>query len=174
MRPTATTAARVSARISCRLAIAAWLACALAVGNAAAAPPAEATAAVRPPTGPADLPDELPGRWRISLCVSDSNDHAWIRFENPENGSIRSIGRYHLLVGGWFDRAHLRWNYAPTLRTGLHMDREQGREADLADGSEILRTAWVENPRIYVARGPRGHALVRNNCATYARDAWHF
>jgi hypothetical protein len=87
---------------------------------------------------------------------------------------VRSIGRFHLLVGCWFDREHLRWNYLPTFRTGLYMDREQGREPELADGSEILRTAWVDNPRIYVARGPRGHALVRNNCATYARDAWHF
>jgi len=130
--------------------------------------------AVRRPIGPADLPEQLPGRWQISLCVSDDNGHAWIRFQNAETGEIRSIGRFHLLVGGWFDRGRLRWNYLPTFRTGLYMDREQRREPELADGSEILRTAWVENPRVYIASGVRGHALVRNNCVTYARDAWRF
>lgn len=129
---------------------------------------------VRRPTGPEDLPEQLPGRWQISLCVSDDNGHAWIRFQNAETGEIRSIGRFHLLVGGWFDRGRLHWNYLPTFRTGLYMDREQRREPELADGSETLRTAWVENPKIYVASGVRGHALVRNNCVTYARDAWRY
>jgi hypothetical protein len=130
--------------------------------------------AIRAPVGPADLPESLPGRWKISLCVSDDNGHAWIRFENPETGDVRSIGRFHLLVGGWFEPQRFRWNYPPTFRTGLYMDREQRREPELADGSEILRTAWVDNPQLYVGGGPRGHAIVRNNCATYARDAWHF
>lgn len=144
------------------------------IAGETAAGTANETSEVRPPVGPGDLPEMLPGRWKIALCVSDDNDHAWIRFENPETGSVRSIGRFHLLVGGWFDPRRMRWNYLPTFRTGLYMDREQRREGELADGSEILRSAWVENPQLFVGGGARGHAIVRNNCATYARDAWHF
>jgi hypothetical protein len=143
----------------------------------AAGPPADRAAqgpAISRPIGPDELPEILPGRWKISLCVSEDNAHAWIRLENPETGAIRSIGRYHLLVGGWFDFKHVRWNYPPTFRTGVYMDREQSREAALADGNEILRTAWVERPTLFVGESARGHAIVRNNCATYARDAWHF
>jgi hypothetical protein len=124
------------------------------------APHASLTA-IRRPVGPDDLPDRLAGRWRISLCVSDDNGHAWIRFENADSGDVRSVGRYHLLVGGWFDRGKRRWNYLPTFRTGLHMDREQRREPDLVDGSEMLRTAWVEDPPLFVG-GDRGTSIPAN------------
>ena len=137
-------------------------------------PPVDVRTEVRRPVGPDDLPQSLPGRWEISLCVADDNGHAWIRFENLDTGEVRSISRFHVLVGGWFDRKEFRWNYAPTFRTGLHMDREQRREPDVADGSEILRTTVVEDPQVFVGKRARGHALVRNNCATYARDAWYF
>lgn len=120
----------------------------------------------------------LPGRWLVSLCVSRNRGHTWIRFENVETGEVRSISRFHLFVGGWFDRERGRWNYGPTWRTGLHMDRDQRYEADIADGGGaggiILLFTYIDDPPIYVGGGVTGHGVVRNNCVSYTRDAWYF
>ena len=129
---------------------------------------------VRQPTGPDELPQVLPGRWLVSLCASRNRGHTWIRFENMETGEVRSISRFHLLVGGWFDRDRLRWNYGPTWRTGLHMDRDQRFEADIQDGGIILLFTYLDDPPIYFGGGATGHGVVRNNCVSYTRDAWYF
>jgi hypothetical protein len=140
----------------------------------AAEPPAVAPLSeVRQPLGPAEIPEMLPGRWRASLCIAENNGHAWIRLENCETDEVRTIGRYHLLVGGWFDREHFRWNYPPTFRTGLYMDREQKAEFEQTADECILVTQVVEDPRLLVNDRTRGHGMVRNNCVTYARDIWY-
>lgn len=129
---------------------------------------------VRPPIGPEELPHALPGRWLVSLCASRNHGHTWIRFENVETGEVRSISRFHILVGGWFDRNRMRWHYPPTWRTGLSMDRDQRYEEHVQEGGIILLFAYVEDPPIFIGSGPYGHGVVRNNCVTYTRDAWYF
>jgi len=152
---------------------AAVLGCA-AAGVCAAEPVADSPQAeIREPLGPAEIPESLPGLWRASLCIAENNGHAWIRLENCETGEVRTIGRYHLLVGGWFDRERFRWNYPPTFRTGLYMDREQKAEFLQTADECILVTQEVENPRLQVNGRSRGHGMVRNNCVTYARDIWY-
>jgi hypothetical protein len=136
---------------------------------------AQPSARIRRPLGPDELPDYLPGRWKVSLCISTDPDHAWIRFENVETGEVRSVSRFHLLVGGWFDAKHLHWNYGLTTRTGVYMDREQSLEEKLGQGYYRMLSAYVDNPRILKGEHEgRGHGVVKNNCVTYTRDAWHF
>jgi hypothetical protein len=109
----------------------------------------------------------------VSLCIAENNGHAWIRLEHCETGEVRTIGRYHLLVGGWFDREHFRWNYPPTFRTGLHMDREQKFEFEDTAADAVLLTETVDDPHLRVRGRTTGHGMVRNNCVTYTRDAWY-
>jgi hypothetical protein len=129
---------------------------------------------VRKPTPPDELPDYLPGRWKVSLCVSRNPSHAWIRFQNIETGEVRTISRYHLLVGGWFDFKEFRWNYGLTTRTGVYMDREQPLEDKVQQGKCLLLSTVVDDPKIYRGESASGHGLVVNNCVTYTRDAWEF
>lgn len=138
------------------------------------APPPRQEASIRRPIGPGAIPQTLPGRWLISLCVSADHGHAWIRYENVETGQVRSISRFHMLVGGWFDREQGRWHYPPTLTWGLSMDRDQRYEQEIRDGGVILLFTYLEDPPVYFGNGPYGHGVVRNNCVTYSRDAWHF
>ena len=128
---------------------------------------------VRKPTGPDELPQSLPGRWKASLCISEKHNHAWIRFESPETGEVRSVSRFHLLVGAWFDADRFRFNYGPTTRAGVYMDREQGLEEGIREGKYVLVSAYVENPVIYRGENEgRGHGVIQNNCCTYTRDCW--
>jgi hypothetical protein len=130
--------------------------------------------AIRKPTGPAELPQSLPGRWKASLCISEMHNHAWIRFENPESGEVRTVSRFHLLVGAWFDAERFRWNYGPTTRAGVYTDREQSLEKGIAEGKYVLVSAYVENPVIYRGENEgRGHGMIQNNCCTYTRDCWY-
>lgn len=129
---------------------------------------------MRQPIGPEEFPERLPGQWLLSLCVSRDHAHAWLRFENVETGEVRSISRYHLFVGGWFDRGRMQWVYPPTFRTGLSMDRDQRYEADVLEGGTLLAYRYVNDPPIFLGSGPYGHGVIRNNCVTYARDAWYF
>ena len=129
---------------------------------------------VRPPIGPDDLPETLPGRWKVSLCVMVQPGHAWIRFENVETGEVRSISRFHLFVGAWFDEENWKWHYAPTTRTGVYMDREQSIHTKYPKDRWLLLSAYVDNPKIYKGENTHGHGMARNNCVTYTRDAWYF
>ena len=147
--------------------------------QANAAPPAvsveQTKAEIKKPIGPDDLPHHLPGRWKVSLCVCARPSHAWIRYQNLDTGEIRSIGRYHVLVGGWFDGGRIRYHYAPTWRPGLYMDREQRYEDQVRKGKCLLLSVYQDDPQIFLGEiGSHGYGLVVNNCATYARDAWHF
>jgi hypothetical protein len=130
---------------------------------------------LRKPLGPAELPEMLPGRWKVSLCVLSPPGHAWIRYENVATGEVRSISRFHLLVGGWFDDKQFQWNYGPTVKTGVSMDREQSIEHKYARDRYLLLSTYLDNPRIYKGdHNGRGHGMAVNNCATYTRDAWYF
>jgi hypothetical protein len=142
--------------------------------EAADRPAEQPPRSIRQPIGPDQFPERLSGRWLLSLCVSQDHAHAWIRFENVETGELRSISRYHMLVGGWFDRRQMRWIYPPTVRPGLSMDRDQRYEEDVLQGGTLLAFRYVDDPPIFIGGGPYGHGVIRNNCVTYARDAWYF
>lgn len=130
---------------------------------------------VRKPLGPDELPDSLPGRWKVSLCVMVKPAHAWIRYENVETGEVRSISRFHLLVGGWYDKKEKQWNYGLTTKTGVYMDREQSIEHKYPQSRFLLLSSYVDNPKIYKGdHKGRGHGMAVNNCVTYTRDAWYF
>lgn len=129
---------------------------------------------VRSPLGPDELPESLPGRWQVSLCLNTEHSHAWIRFQNLETGEVRTVSRFHLLVGGWFDARELHWNYGVTTQTGVYMDREQSLEKGVREGKYVLLTSTVENPRIFKGENDgHGHGVKTNNCVTYSRDAWY-
>lgn len=128
---------------------------------------------VHRPLGPDKIPDSLPGRWKVSLCIT-TRGHCWIRYENVETGEIHSVSRYHLLVGGWPDPKRFRWHYPPTTKTGLYMDREQSIEHRRKDDQYLLLSTVIDDPVIYKGEDARGHGMIVNNCVTHTRDAWHF
>lgn len=144
-----------------------------AVIQAAAANAPATQRPIRKPTGPDELPQSLPGRWKASLCISEKHNHAWIRFENVETGEVRSVSRFHLLVGGWFDAKKFHWNYGLTTHAGVYMDREQSLEEGIDEGKYVLVSAYVDNPVIYRGENEgHGHGVIQNNCCTYTRDCW--
>lgn len=123
--------------------------------------------------GPDALPACLPGLWRVSLCASW--EHNWIRLENMETGELHTLGRYFQGTGAEFDRrtGQQVWPAAPACGVIWDMDLKFHRGVR-ADG-RVLRTCDVRNPRIYRGHANGyGHGVIRLNCVTYARDAWHF
>jgi hypothetical protein len=123
--------------------------------------------------GPSELPGQLAGTWEISLCVGDS--HAWIRFQNIENGEVHTCGRYGKGFGGVTDKSSgvSIWPSAPA--GGVVWDMDLLYEQGIRNDKRVLRVVQVANPIVY--RGPfngYGHCGVRMNCTTYARDAWWF
>lgn len=128
---------------------------------------------IRAPLKPDELPTRLPGVWKVSLCINDT--HAWLRFENQENGTVRSFGRYQRGVGGWWDEEKQRWLYPHAPVAGVYCDMEQKYEPDVRAGKSLLLSVLVKNPKIYRGIGDGfGHGWVRNNCITFARDAWYY
>lgn len=139
------------------------LACTLLTLTAVAEEPTRPTApGLTQALGPDAIPEQLPGVWRVGLCIKGST-HAWIRFENVNTGEVHTVGRYAILAGG----------RPPVTRSGLQWDRDLRREEDVRAGKYLLLTVEITDPKIY--RGLTngyGHGLIKNNCATYARDAW--
>jgi hypothetical protein len=123
--------------------------------------------------GPDQLPRQLPGLWRINLCVSW--DHAWIYFEHAEIGERHTLGRYTRGFGGEFDWRTGRWIWPHAPACGVVWDMDLRFHAGVRSDGCVLRTCYVWHPRIYRGRANGyGHCGIRMNCATYARDAWHF
>ena len=123
--------------------------------------------------GPDELPECLPGLWRVSLCAGCG--HTWILLRNPETGEFHTLGRYGTGFGGEHDcRTGKRvWPAAPDC--GVIWDIDRKFHCGVRKDGRVLRSCYVRNPRIF--RGTfdgHGHCGVRVNCVTYARDAWHF
>lgn len=131
-----------------------------------------ATHSARKSIGPDEIPEQLEGRWKVSLCIS--RGHTWIRYQNLKTGEVRSISRYHLLVGSAYDLRHLKWIHRPTMQTGLYMDRERLVDDQVLEGKCLMLSTFVDDPVIFQHDESHGHGIVVNNCVTYARDAWHF
>jgi hypothetical protein len=123
--------------------------------------------------GPAGLPLQLPGLWRISLCVS--RGHAWIRFQHVETGEVHTLARYAGGFGGELDWRTLRSTWPRARCCGVVWDHDLKYDLGVRTDGCALRCGYVWHPRIYRGRANgHGHCVVRMNCATFARDAWHF
>ncbi len=127
----------------------------------------------RSPVGPAELPERLSGEWTVSLCIKTS--HAWIRFENEATGEVHTLGSYKKGAGGVRDPRSFRWLHPPVKVSGVQWDVDLRHEEEVAEGNFRLLNVQVTDPVIFRGDGDGfGHGGYRNNCTTYARDAWHF
>ncbi|MCZ6665217.1 MAG: hypothetical protein O7B81_07925 [Gammaproteobacteria bacterium] len=124
------------------------------------------------PKGPMDLPERLEGLWKVSLCIN--HGHCWIRFENRETGEIHTMGRYPRKTGGRRDeQGQLIGPHAKV--SGIQWDLDLKYEPDVQNGKYLLLSVLVKNPPVYRGRGNGfGYSTLRNNCASFARNAWHY
>jgi hypothetical protein len=123
--------------------------------------------------GPAALPAQLPGLWRVSLCAS--RNHTWIRLENMQTGELHTLGRYFPGMGAEYDQrtGQQIWPGAPACGVTWDIDRKY-HNGVRTDG-RVLRMCYVRNVPVYRGHANGyGHCIVRMNCVTYARDAWHY
>lgn len=125
------------------------------------------------PKGPNELPKRLEGLWKVSLCINPA--HCWIRFEQTETGEVHTLGRYPKGVGGKRDPETGEWLWPDAELAGLQWDLDLQHEQEVQQGKYRLLSVLVKNPPIYRGRtNGFGHGYWHNNCATYARDAWHY
>lgn len=118
------------------------------------------------------IPQSLPGQWKISLCIRCPG-HAWLRFESLQSGRVVKVSRFQTMAGGRFDWTKLRYRRKPVFKSGLWMNRELGSETGVSAGRYAMLSVVVNNPTIHRGQSEgRGHGSVVNNCATYCRDAW--
>ncbi len=122
--------------------------------------------------GPDDMPRQLCGVWKISLCGSDY--HNWMRYQNVETGVVHTVGRYGKGFGGATDPCTgcETWPSAPVC--GVIWDIDLKYEPAVRRGEHVLRSCYVRNP--FIHRGGldgHGHCGLRLNCTTHVRDAWH-
>ena len=125
------------------------------------------------PKGPGEFPKRLTGVWKVSLCCSQN--HSWIRFEDTSNREVHTLGRFQKGAGGDRNHATVGWWVPPVPAAGLMWDQDLRFEpALLTKGRYILLSVMVRDPAVYRGLGDGvGYGPVTNNCATYARDAWH-
>lgn len=131
-----------------------------------------------PASGPDAVPCQLPGPWKVSLCIESRYGkcgHTWIRFEHAETGEVHTVSRYLKGTGGIVDAQTGQWMYEPAEVNGIQWDHDLSREHLIGTTDVCLVTARVENPRVYRgANDGYGHGVVVNNCVTHARDAWFY
>ena len=125
--------------------------------------------------GPDVVPQRLDGLWKVSLCVRPGlhRGHAWIRYENVHTGEVHTIGRFQSHVRPTRRRDTRETLYPRTRRAGLHWDYDWRFEHEVREGKYVVDSVLVRDPIIYGHDDPLGHGIIRDNCITYARDAWH-
>lgn len=125
--------------------------------------------------GPDQIPHQLRGVWRIGLCVKEgiTKGHCWIRYENVHTGEVHTVGRFQKGIRGVRDRRTREWLYPDIEVSGLYWDFDVRHELDVRQGKYLLSTVVARDPRIF-RENTHGHGTVRNNCVTYARDAWRY
>jgi RHS repeat-associated protein len=133
------------------------------------------------PGGPNDLPIELKGMWKVSICADDA--HAWIRFEKVDTGEVHTTGRYKHGFGGRVDEDGNQV-VPPTFISGVQYDHDLIKEEGVKNGKFVTRSVIVKDPKIFKGKNPFGFGGApyswvglgdaTNNCSTYARDAWFF
>ena len=126
------------------------------------------------PKGPDEIPDHLPGLWKVSLYVKEGylRGHAWIRYENLANGEAHTVARF---LKGIDDVRHpiTGLELVPSIEiTGLHWDYDLRFEHEIQGSKYCIDSVVIRDPKIFRGSGIYGHGVVRNNCITYGRDAW--
>jgi hypothetical protein len=125
------------------------------------------------PKGPHELPERLEGLWKVSLCIS--GPHSWIRLEHTGTGEVHTLSRYKQGVGGIRNVTTGEQVWPAAAVSGVQWDLDMQYEDEFRQGKYRLLRVLVENPPIYRGRDDGfGYYLLRNNCTTYARDAWHY
>lgn len=126
--------------------------------------------------GPEVVPDRLSGDWRVSLCVKEGlhRGHAWIRYENIRTGQVHTVGRFQKNVRPTRRRSTGEVLYPRTRVSGLHWDYDWRYEHEVRQGQYIVGSVLVRDPWIFEHDDPYGHRTLRDNCVTYARDAWEY
>ena len=126
--------------------------------------------------GPDSIPQRLPGVWRVSLCVKPGlhRGHAWIRYQNVHTGDVHTIGRFQRYVRPTRRRGTRETLYPRTNQSELHCDYDWRFEHEVRQGKYIVDSVVVRDPIIFGHEDVRGHGVVRDNCITYARDAWQY
>jgi hypothetical protein len=124
------------------------------------------------PLGPAAVPERLEGDWIVSLCIHQG--HAWIRFENPRSGALHTLSRHRKGWGGRRHKETAKWLVPPARVSGVHWDLDLHYEDQVLARQHVLLSVMVANPTVYRGQDRGfGYNLLGNNCATFARDAWH-
>ena len=126
--------------------------------------------------GPEAVPQQLFGLWRVSLCVKTGmhRGHAWIRYENVHTGEVHTIGRFQSYVRPTRRRQTREVLYPKTKEAGLHWDYDWRFEHEVRQGKYLVDSVVVRDPMVFGHNDLHGHAIVRDNCITYARDAWAY
>jgi hypothetical protein len=123
--------------------------------------------------GPGQIPTQLQGVWKVSLCSQPG--HSWIRYEHVETGEVHTIARFRKGAGGRKSKATGQVIVPAVPESGLYWDQDIRMEPDVRAGRFILLSCLVKDPAIPVGKNQgAGYAAIDDNCATYARDAWHY
>ena len=126
--------------------------------------------------GPESVPRQLFGVWRVSLCVKPGwhRGHAWIRYENLHTGEIHTVGRFQRNVRATRRRETRETLYPRTSTSGLHWDYDWRFEHQVRQGQYVVGSVTVRDPLIFGHDDLLEYGVVRDNCITYARDAWQY
>ena len=126
--------------------------------------------------GPETVPQQLFGVWQVSLCVKPGfhHGHAWIRYENIDTGEVHTIGRFQRNVRATRRRSTREILYPRTTESGLHWDYDWRLEHEVRQGKYVVGSVVVRDPFIFGHDDLAGHGVIRDNCITYARDAWQY
>ena len=126
--------------------------------------------------GPEKVPQQLFGLWRVSLCVKPGmhRGHAWIRYQHVHTGEVHTVGRFQRHVRPTRRRATGEILYPSTKTSGLYWDYDWRFEHEVRAGKYTIGSVVVRDPTIFGHEDLQGHGTIRNNCITYARDAWQY
>ena len=126
--------------------------------------------------GPEKVPRQLFGTWNVSLCVKAGlhRGHAWIRYQNVETGEVHTVGRFQKNVRPTKRRSSRVTLYPRTKESGLHWDYDWRFEHEVRQGKHVVGSVVVRDPLIFGYEDADGHGVIRDNCITYARDAWQY
>ncbi len=136
-------------------------------------PYAEDVRAEAVPDSANDMPDVLPGRWRVTICAhgEDKNDkpgHAWIVYEELGEGGCPT-GVVH--TAGNYASGYGRTDTGETVSSpGAQWDWPKDIKNWKEGKATYQRSAIIKDPKPLEMIGYWG---PQRNCATYARDAWY-
>lgn len=127
------------------------------------------------PRGPGQIPEQLSGLWEVSVCLKPSwgVSHTWIRYKNVETGEAHTLSCFRRGLPGIRTLDDQGWLVPPIRETGLHWDYDLRHEVEVQAGGLTIDRVLVWNPKIHHKSNPFQHGIIRDNCVTHVRDAWH-